>query len=80
MLYIRYRIKKFRKKEQENKLLIREIVEAFAKEIDMKDKYTFLRLVENGEFRASDDNGGGTFEDIENIRKKYDKQSSVEHN
>ena len=30
----------------------------------------FLRLVEKGEFRAEDDNGGGTFEDIDNIHKK----------
>ncbi len=29
----------------------------------------FLRLVEKGEFRAEDDNGGGTFEDISNIHK-----------
>ena len=29
----------------------------------------FLRLAERGEFRAPDDNGGGTTEDISNIRK-----------
>lgn len=29
----------------------------------------FLRLVEKGEFRAEDDNGGGTLEDISNIHK-----------
>jgi energy-coupling factor transport system substrate-specific component len=29
----------------------------------------FLRLVERGEFRAPDDTGGGTTENIENIRK-----------
>ncbi len=40
LLYIRYRMRKFKKKEEEQKLLIREIVEAFAKTIDMKDKYT----------------------------------------
>ena len=40
LLYIRYRIKKFKKKEQEQKMLTREIVKAFAKVIDMKDKYT----------------------------------------
>ena len=40
VLYIQHRTRKFLKKEQENKLLIREIVEAFAKVIDMKDKYT----------------------------------------
>lgn len=39
-LIIRHRIKKFRKKAEEDKELIREIVEAFAKTIDMKDKYT----------------------------------------
>ncbi len=39
-LIIHIRTKKFLKKEKENKLLIREIVEAFAKTIDMKDKYT----------------------------------------
>ncbi len=33
----------------------------------------FLRLVENGEFRASDDNGGGSTEDIDNIHSKYDE-------
>ena len=30
----------------------------------------FLRLVDKGEFRAPDDNGGGTTEDIDNIHKK----------
>lgn len=40
MLIFRYRTKKYIRKEQENKQLIREIVEAFAKVIDMKDKYT----------------------------------------
>jgi len=40
MLYIRRRTKKFLKKQQEDKMLIREMVEAFAKVIDMKDKYT----------------------------------------
>lgn len=28
----------------------------------------FLRLVEKGEFRAPDDHGGGSLENIENIR------------
>ena len=32
----------------------------------------FLRLVEKGEFRAEDDQGGGTFEDITNIHKAQD--------
>ena len=40
LLYIRHRTKAFLKKEKENKMLIREMVEAFAKVIDMKDKYT----------------------------------------
>ena len=33
----------------------------------------FLRLVEKGEFRAPDDDGGGTFEDITNIHKNQNK-------
>ena len=36
----------------------------------------FLRLVDKGMFRAPDDNGGGTVEDIDNIRKKFDKEHS----
>jgi energy-coupling factor transport system substrate-specific component len=37
----------------------------------------FLRLVEKGCFRAEDDNGGGTTEDIDNIHRKYaDKTNS----
>ncbi len=38
--YIKIRTKRFIRKENEQKQLIREIVEAFAKVIDMKDKYT----------------------------------------
>lgn len=38
--YIRYKTKAYEKKAAENKKLIREIVTAFAKTIDMKDKYT----------------------------------------
>lgn len=38
--YNRHRTKKFLKKEKEQKQLIREIVEALAKVIDMKDEYT----------------------------------------
>ena len=34
----------------------------------------FLRLVEKGEFRAPDDTGGGTTEDIDNIRKKFEDE------
>ena len=33
----------------------------------------FLRLVDRGELRAEDDNGGGTFEDITNIHKKQER-------
>jgi len=40
MLFARKRTEKLVKKGQEQKLLIREIVEAFAKVIDMKDRYT----------------------------------------
>ena len=40
MAYNRGKTAKFKKKEKEQKQLIREIVEAFAKVIDMKDKYT----------------------------------------
>lgn len=39
-LYVRHKVKAFLKKEKEQKQLIREIVEAFAKVIDMKDAYT----------------------------------------
>lgn len=35
----------------------------------------FLRLVDKGEFRAPDDDGGGTTEDINNIHKKQDKEA-----
>ena len=38
----------------------------------------FLRLVEKGEFRAPDDHGGGTTEDINNINKKFDDQKKAE--
>ncbi len=34
----------------------------------------FLRLVDKGEFRAEDDHGGGTFDDINNIHKKFDSE------
>ena len=33
----------------------------------------FLRIAERGEFRADDDNGGGTTEDINNIRKSQEE-------
>ncbi|MBQ5417806.1 MAG: HD domain-containing protein, partial [Oscillospiraceae bacterium] len=35
----------------------------------------FLKLVDKGEFRAEDDTGGGTTEDIDNIHKKFDDES-----
>ncbi len=38
----------------------------------------FLRLVEKGEFRAPDDHGGGTTEDIDNIHKKFEKEAKDE--
>lgn len=38
----------------------------------------FMRLVDKGYFRADDDNGGGTLEDIDNIRKKFEKQKKNE--
>lgn len=38
----------------------------------------FLRLVEKGEFRAPDDHGGGTMEDINNIRKDFDAKGKSE--
>ena len=38
--YVKAKTKKLLKKQEENRILIREIVEAFAKTIDMKDKYT----------------------------------------
>ena len=34
----------------------------------------FLRLVEKGEFKAEDDKGGGTFEDINNIHKQQNQK------
>lgn len=39
-LYVRNKTKKLLKKQEENRIFIREIVEAFAKTIDMKDNYT----------------------------------------
>jgi len=39
-LYVRKKTKSLLKKQEENRILIREIVEAFAKTIDMKDNYT----------------------------------------
>lgn len=39
-------------------------------ETDVVD--AFLRLVDKGEFKAPDDHGGGSTEDINNIHKKFD--------
>lgn len=36
----------------------------------------FLRLVDKGVMRAPDDTGGGTTEDIDNIRKKFDTEAA----
>ena len=36
----------------------------------------FLRLVEKGEFRAPDDKGGGSTEDIDNIHKSYESEKN----
>ncbi|MBO6108617.1 MAG: HD domain-containing protein [Eubacterium sp.] len=36
----------------------------------------FLRLVDKGKFRAPDDEGGGSTEDINNIRKHYDDKET----
>lgn len=36
----------------------------------------FMRLVARGEFRAPDDHGGGTMENIDNIRKAQDEQAA----
>lgn len=38
----------------------------------------FLRLVERGEFKAEDDNGGGSTEDITNIHKKQEADKAAE--
>ena len=37
----------------------------------------FLRLADRGLFKAEDDNGGGTTEDIDNIHKSYEKQKTL---
>ena len=38
----------------------------------------FLRLVEQGKFRAPDDTGGGTTENIDNIHKRFEQESAAE--
>ena len=40
LAYVRSRVARLEKKQTENKIFIREMIEAFAKTIDMKDKYT----------------------------------------
>ena len=40
----------------------------------------FLRLAEKGLFKAEDDDGGGTTEDIDNIHKSYEKQKELKRN
>ena len=37
----------------------------------------FLRLADRGLFKAEDDDGGGTTEDIDNIHKSYEKQKAL---
>ncbi len=39
----------------------------------------FLRLVEKGEFRDENDDGGGSLEDIDNIHKKFYENRAVGH-
>ena len=36
----------------------------------------FLRLVDRGEFRAPDDDGGGSMENIENIHKRQNDEQA----
>ncbi len=51
-LYIQAKTRIFLKKEKENRMLVREIVEAFAKVIDMKDKYTNGHSMRVAEYTA----------------------------
>jgi energy-coupling factor transport system substrate-specific component len=37
----------------------------------------FLRIVDRGGFRAPDDTGGGTTEDIDNIHKRFEKEEKA---
>ena len=39
----------------------------------------FLRIVERGGFKAANDNGGGSTEDIDNIHKRLDKEAKESH-
>ncbi len=45
-------------------------------QLDSEVVDAFLSLVDKGEFRAPDDNGGGSTEDINNIHKKFEKEES----
>ena len=47
-------------------------------QLDSEVVDAFLRLVDKGEFRAPDDDGGGSVEDINNIHKKFDKEAAKE--
>jgi energy-coupling factor transport system substrate-specific component len=38
----------------------------------------FLSLVAKGKFRASNDHGGGTFEDIDNIHRGFEESAAKE--
>ena len=44
-------------------------------QLDSEVVDAFLRLVDKGEFRAPDDDGGGSVEDINNIHKKFEKEA-----
>ena len=39
----------------------------------------FLRIVARGGFRAKNDTGGGSTEDIDNIHKRFDKEAKASH-
>ena len=43
-------------------------------QLDSEVVDAFLRLVDKGEFRAPDDDGGGSVEDINNIHKKFESE------
>jgi energy-coupling factor transport system substrate-specific component len=47
-------------------------------QLDSEVVDAFLRLVDKGEFRAPDDDGGGSTEDINNIHKRQDKEAAAE--
>jgi energy-coupling factor transport system substrate-specific component len=39
----------------------------------------FVRIVERGGFKAANDNGGGSTEDIDNIHKRFNKEAEEAH-